>query len=230
MGKLDELKWKLYLKKRNALIIYGVKNGLVRMYDEELLSRLRHYYYGGVPATILLLHGGLSNGYCYDRGPLVALGFGDDDFRVVDEDIDSIRLNPEYVEAYKAGKIGKTYPNHCVAERTDCNGIVWVYDTSCGLVFEKGLYDMLEKPRVTKVNDRESALAYLDEDFVRDMDISRDRYALHVILPLIEHTARPVQAFYKDQLLREIEILKEEVDYDGVVREIEEDMKGMRKK
>lgn len=36
--------------------------------------------YGGLPATILLLYEGLCNGYCYDRGTLVTLGFDDDDF------------------------------------------------------------------------------------------------------------------------------------------------------
>lgn len=227
MSRIDDIKWKLHLKKRDVLIRYGVSRGLVRMYDDELLSRLRHIYYGGIPATILLLHAGLCNGFCYDRGTLVSLGFGEDDFNIVDEDVDSIKLNPKYVEEHRIGKLGDDYPNHCVAERTDSRGIVWVYDTSVGLVFEKTLYGLIERPRVTKVNDRQSTIEFLEEDFLRDMDIERDRYVLHVTLPLIEAKIIPVQNFYKDQLLKEIEILKEEVDYDGVVCEIHEDMKRM---
>lgn len=227
MSRIDEIKWKLHLKKRNLLMMYGAKRGLVRMYDDETLKRLRHIYYGGVPATILLLHGGLCNGHCYDRGTLIALGFGDDDFNIVDEDVDSIKLNPEYIEEYRNGKLGDNYANHCVAERYDSNGIVWVYDTSIGLVFEKGLYKLIENPKVTKINDKRSTLDFLEEDFLRDMDIERDRYVLHIILPLIEANISPTQDFYRDKLLEEIEILKREVDYDGVVSEIRDDMKRM---
>jgi len=224
--RIDELKWKLHKTKTTLLLAYGLKNGLVHMYDEELLSRLREISYGGVPVSLLLLHAGLSNGYCYDRGPAVTLGFGDDDFQVVDADIDSIRFNPEYIKEYKEGKLGEDYANHCYAERTDANGVVWVYDASIGLVIEKGLYERMERPRVTKVNDKASTLAYLDYDFLRDADFERDKYALPMIIPNIEAKLIPVNPCYRKRLKRELELFKERIHYDDVCREIHEDMKA----
>ena len=55
--KLEQLKWNLHKKKYNILFDYGVKHGLIRSYDNQLIENLRHIYYGGLPASILLLHG-----------------------------------------------------------------------------------------------------------------------------------------------------------------------------
>lgn len=222
---IDKLRWELYRKRYRALLCYGASKGLVKTYDEELLSNLRHIYYGGVPASILLLHEGMCNGHCYDRGPLVTLGFGDDDFQVVDADIDGIKLRPKYVDEYRKGEWGAYYANHCFAERTASDGTVWVYDTSAGLVIEKSLYYKMENPRITKTNDRETTLRYLYYDFLRDSNIERDKYALHIILPLLERKLKPTQPFYLEQLKREIAILKEEVDYEGICEEIHNDMR-----
>lgn len=138
--ELELLKWNLYKKKYDILFDYGVRHGLIRPYDAQLIENLRHIYYGGLPASILLLHGNLSNGHCYDRGTLITLGFGDDDFHVVDADIDSLKLNPKCIDEYRYNNLSEHYANHCFAERTTADGITWVYDTSLGLVFEKGLY------------------------------------------------------------------------------------------
>lgn len=138
--KLEEMKWKLHKKKYDKLFNYGVKNGLIGAYDKKLIENLRHIYYGGLPASILLLHVKLSNGHCYDRGTLVTLGFGDDDFQ-------------------------------------------------------------------------------------QDSDIERDKYALPLILPNIENCLVPTQPFYLEQLEYEVEILKQEVNYDSVCKEIHDDMK-----
>lgn len=224
--KLDELKWKLHKKKYDALFNYGVKHGLIGAYDKKLIENLRHIYYGGLPASILLLHGKLSNGHCYDRGTLVTLGFEDDDFQVVDADIDSLRLNPQYIDEYRTGNVSKHYANHCFAERTLKDGSTWVYDTSVGLIFEKSIYYKLENPKITKVNNRETTLLFLYHDFQQDSDIERDKYALPLILPNIERCLVPTQPFYLEELKKEVEILKQEVNYDDVYREINEDMKA----
>ena len=73
--KLDKLKFDLHQKKYKMLLIYGLSKGLIFPYDDELIERLRNVYYGGVPASIILLSNGLSNGYCYDRALLMARAF-----------------------------------------------------------------------------------------------------------------------------------------------------------
>ena len=44
-------------------------------------------------------------------------------------------------------------------------------------------------------------------------------------MPNIENCLVPTQPFYLEQLKQEVEILKQEVDYDDVCKEIHEDMK-----
>lgn len=222
--KLEKIKWQLHKQRYNILFYYGVTKGLIRPYDQSLIENLRHIYYGGIPASILLLHGKLTNGYCYDRGPLVVLGFADDDFKVVDADINSLRLNPQYIDEYRAGKSSSHYANHCFAERILKDGTVWVYDTSLGLIFEKNLYYKMQNPIITKINDKKTTLEYLYNDFQRDSDITRDKYALPLILPNIERNLVPTQPFYQNLLKQEIEILKQEVSYSAICKEIHDDM------
>lgn len=229
--RLENLKWKLYLMKRDILFEYGIRTGLIQMYDNELIKNLRHVYCGGLPASILLLHRDLSNGRCYDRGPLIALGFLDDDFRVVDADIDSLRLNPKYIDEYRKGLTSEYFPNHCFAERAKKDGSTWVYDTSLGLVFEKNFYYQLEHPIITKVNDRETTLNFLYEDFQRESDIEKDKDILPIVLPIIENSKEAVQPFYLENLQQEIEILKQELNYDEIYNEMKNDMlmRGFRR-
>lgn len=221
----DEMRWKLFNKKYNILFLYGVKHGLIQPYSDELLDTLRHFYYGGIPASILLLYEKICNGYCLDRGPLVTLGFEDDSFKVIDANINSLRLNPQYIGEFRKGLLDENYAIHCFAERTTKDGLTWVYDTSAGLVFEKNLYYKMEQPQLVKVNDEKATMEFLRADFLDDMDIERDKYALHIILPMIESNLVPIKSFYLEQLKKEIAILKEELDYEGICKEIEEDMK-----
>lgn len=223
--KIENLKWQLYQKRYQLLLKYGMKKGLIKKYDNKLIESLSHVYCGGISASILLLHGKMSNGHCYDRGPLVTLGFGEDDFKVVNADIDSLKLNPKYIDEYREGKVSKYYPSHCFAERTKKDGTTWVYDTSVGLVFEKSLYYKMENPKITKVNDKKSTAEFLYYDFQRDSDIEKDKYILPLVLPNIENCMTPTQPFYLEQLKKEIEILKKEVNYNDICNEIDEDMK-----
>ena len=224
--KLEEMKWKLHKKRYNELFNYGVKHGLIGTYDQQLIENLRHIYYGGLPASILLLYGNLSNGHCYDRGPLVTLGFNDDDFQVIDADINSLRLNPKYIDEYRTGNKSELVANHCFAERILKDGTTLVYDTSLGLVFEKNLYYKLENPKITKINDKETTLKFLYYDFQKDSNIERDKYALPFILPIIEKHLVPTQPFYLELLKQEIAILKQEVGYNDIYQKIHEDMKS----
>lgn len=221
----EQLRWKEFQEKFHSIIVDGFEKGLIQIYDDELLDRLRTVYYGSVPATILLLHEKMSNGHCYDRASLVTLGFGDDDFRVVYADVDEIKLNPRFVERYRQGLLGDNYADYCFAERICEDGSVWVYDTSLGLVFDKDLYYQLENPVIRHTNDRNSTLEFLYEDFYRDADIERDKYALPLILPYLEQNMVATQPFYEEMLRWEINYLKETIHYDEVVSEMEEDMR-----
>lgn len=62
--KLEKMKWNLYLKKRKRIIVFGLKTGLIHTYEEELIENLRHVYYGGLPASIVLLCKRLCSGWC----------------------------------------------------------------------------------------------------------------------------------------------------------------------
>ena len=59
---IREEQWKLHNIKERKLLINGLKTGKITPYDDELIEKLRTIYYGGIPASILLLSDGLSNG------------------------------------------------------------------------------------------------------------------------------------------------------------------------
>lgn len=143
-------------------------------------------------------------------------------------DIDSLRLNPQYIDEYRNGNGSESehFANYCFAERTLKDGTILVYDTSVGLVFEKDLYYKLENPKITKVDDRKTTLRFLYYDFQQDSDIEKDKYSLPLIFPNIENYLVPTQPFYLEQLKQEVEILKQEVNYNDVCKEIHEDMKA----
>lgn len=105
--ELEEMKWKLHKKRYDELFNYGVKHGLIGAYDKKLIENLRHIYYGGLPASILLLHGKLSNGHCYDRGTLVTLGFGDDDY-IERGNLKFDERTPEYYHSWICFKFDDT--------------------------------------------------------------------------------------------------------------------------
>ena len=225
---MDKLKWEMYRKKKRAIIKYGLKTGKVRPYDKETIERLRSVYYGGIAASVILLSNINCQGRCYDRALLITMGFGDDDFKLVDADVDGITLNPEYIDRFSRGKLDKHYGNHCFAERTRQDGTTWVYDTTMGLMMEKSLYYLLERPKITKVNSREDTINFIEYQDIMKSDISKDRYAAHIILPQFESVIKQTNHFNNQALYEEIELYKKAIDYDGLCREIAEDKKAQK--
>jgi len=230
-SKIDNLKWELYKKKKRILTLWGLEHGFIFPYDKQLIENLRNVYYGGIPGSILLLCQTLCQGYCYDRSVLITLGFGDDDFNVIKAGIDGIKLNPEYIDKNKKYP-SKNYDSHSIAERIFNDGSRWIYDTSLGLMYDKRLYWIIERPDVRKINNKQATLEFCEYQDIKNADIERDKYSLPLIIPQIEFIVSRTNCVYNDIIKEEIALLKQRVDYDGICQEIDEDMKrmGIRKR
>ena len=231
--KLQEMNWNLHNYKSRKLLLWGLKNGHIAPYDDELIEKLRNIYDGGIPASILLLSNGMSNGHCYDRTLLMSRAFLDeeDDVQLVYATIDSLKLNPQF-----ADKDDPLFADHCIVERITKDGEHLIYDTSSGFVYDKKLYWLMEHPKIRKVNKKSSIMKFVKSDeYYHPEDIERDKYVIPLILPMIEMTyGRPTEMYSHlgiELLQREIEHFKKVINYEDVCKEIDDDMKrlGLRK-
>ena len=230
--RTQEIKWKLHNYKYDKLLIWGLKNGYISPYDDRLIEKLRSVYYGGIPASIILLANGITNGFCYDRALLLSRAFLDseDDVQLVYATVDSLRLNPKF-----ANRTDSDFADHCIVERTTKDGQHIIYDTSVGVAFDKRLYWLMEHPKVRKTNPKDAIIEFVKtcEEYDPE-DIERDKYAAPLIIPNIERLYGRPNEMYTHQgielLQREIDHHKEVIDYDAVEKEIKEDMrsKGFR--
>lgn len=223
----DKLKWEQHNIKLRQQLTWGLSKGYVAPYDDKLIKKLRTIYSGGIPASIMLLSNGMSNGFCYDRALLLARAFLDeeDDVQLVYADIDSIRLNPTYI-----GDDGSN--EHCFVERTTKDGQHIIYDTSTGLAYDKDLYWEMEHPTVNTVSSKDKIRERASlEDYYYPENLEVGKYAAPLIIPLIESTyGRPTEMYTKlgiELLQREIEHYKEAIGYEDVRQEVEDDMKRM---
>jgi len=225
--EFDKELWNLYLRKKELLLNYGFKNKLIHKYDDILINNLRKVYFGGVPASIILLCAKLCNGYCFDKALLLTLGFDEsEEFRLVTAKIDEISLNPKYIdEAEELDTINDG--KHRFVERVMKDGTTWVYDTTLGLVFEKELYYKMESPIVTKVSDKKAIIEFFEYQDIKNADIERDKYSLPLTIPNIELIVNSEKHFYSDIVKAELKRFKEEINYDDIVREFNE---GIRKR
>lgn len=231
--KIQNIKWQLHQYKYKQLLLWGLKNGFIMPYNNSLIEKLRNVYYAGIPASIILLCDGMTNGYCYDRALLMsrALLDDEDDVQLVYATIDSIRLNPRFICDRPL------CADHCIVERTNKDGNQLIYDTTAGFIFDKRLYWLMENPKVRKINSKESIKKFIEADEERyPLDIERDKYASPLILPFIEMTyGRPNEMYSQlgiELLQREIEHFKEKINYAAICQEINEDMirVGVRKR
>lgn len=230
--EITKMKWNLYCKKERLLLLWGLKNGFINLYDNELIEKLRTVYYGGIPASIILLSNSMTKGHCYDRALLMSRAFLEDegDVQLLYATINSLKLNPKYICD------DSLYADHCIAERTTKDGRHLIYDTSAGYIYDKSLYWLIENPKVRKVNSKESIKKFIesDEDYYLE-DIERDKYAATLILPTIEKNfENPIEMYSIrgiELLQREIEHFKQQINYDCVIEEINQDMRrlGLKK-
>ncbi len=229
----EKVKWNLYCRKSYYLTCYGLNKGLIKLYteDQEIMDRFRNTYYGGVPLSIMLLCLSWTSGKCYDTALILASAFHDcEDVCMVDADIQGISLNSANLEDFKKqlGYLPEHYGNHCFVEIRDKNGITWVYDTTKGYVIEKNLYYKIEKPIITKINDKNAILNNPEYQDMLEQDLEHDKYALHIIMPNIEailQKAKDDNELYSKELEHEIHVFKEKINYNGICEEIKKDKK-----
>ncbi len=221
--KLVNERWNLYQEKYRQLFNYGVENGLIRLYSDRLIKALRDVYYGGMPASIVLLCNDACNGFCYDRALLLSLVLEDDDYQMVDADIDSLRLNPIYALKSEEEQ-DESYAEHCYLEAKGGDGRVWVFDTSVGLAFERGLYEEMQHPKVNRVFDKTTVMEFQDYKELKEADLENEKYALPFVMPSYEAVAEKGQPYYSERLKEEISHYKKFIDYDEVRKEVHEDM------
>lgn len=221
-SKVEE-RWNLYQEKYRELFNYGVDNGLIRLYSDALIKVLRNVYYGGLPASIVLLCNVACNGWCYDRAILLSLVFEDDDYQMVEADIDSLILNPRIIAKNEINPDPR-YAEHCYLEGKGGDGSVWVFDTSIGLAIEKGLYEKMQHPKVNRVYDKKTVMSFGEYQDIKNADIESDKYGLPLLMPSYEAVAEIGQPYYRERLKEEIAYYKEFINYDGIKKEVEEDM------
>lgn len=229
----ERTKWNLYCMKSYYLTCYGLAKGLIKPYttDPEIMHRFRNTYYGGVPLSIMLLCLSWTSGKCYDKALILASAFHDcKDVWMVDADTQAISLNPDNLEdcRRKLGYLPEHYGNHCFVEIKDKNGVTWVFDTTKGYAIEKTLYYKIEKPIITKINDKSAILSNPEYQDMLNQNLEHDKYLLHMIMPNIEAMVQKEKEngrLYSEQLENEIRLFKERINYDGLCQEIEDDMR-----
>jgi len=227
----DIEKWNSYRKNLCQVFDYGRKNGLIYPIedDEEFMESLRHFTWGGMRLSVLLLCEKMTNGFCYDRSILFSFGFGNDDFRRVYASIDGIKLRPDYLERYQSyseeEKKNVLFGDHCYMERVREDGTVWIYDPSQGFVYRKDIYEQIEHPVLRKTVSKENVISSFEyQDILRE-DIDYSKYALFLLVPVYEALLVVGQPFHKEALKRELDLYKSEIHYEKIVEEEKNKMK-----
>ncbi|MBR5621095.1 hypothetical protein IKW75_01260 [Candidatus Saccharibacteria bacterium] len=181
--------------------------GYILPYDEELIKKLRNIYYGGVPASIILLCRAITDGMCYDRALLMSRAFlnDSDDVKLVYAKMADLKFNPIY----------KNHDgDHCVVERITENGKHFIYDTSMGFVYAKWIYWLINFPRIRLVRHKDEIIEFLkneESSVYSEESIYVDRdFALGLIIPSIEMTYGGEGELYS---LLSIELLQREVEF-----------------
>lgn len=201
------LRWKLYEFYSKQLLLWGLNKGHVWPYDEKLIEKLRDIYYGGFPASVLLLCLSITNGNCYDRALLMSRAFLDDDgdVRLVYASVADLKFNPAYAKSKD-----KYAADHCFVERITEDGKHYIYDTSLGFGHKKWIYWLINLPKIRKINDKQSIIDFIaeDEGIYPDKPCS-DRLVRNFILSNIEATYEKAEMYATIGFLqREVELFR----------------------
>ena len=107
-------------------------------------------------------------------------------------------------------------------ERITKDNLHLIYDTSTGLVYDKYIYWLLERPKVRKINNKQSIKDFVElENY---SDINDDKYGAILILPMIDKICGRHDELYSTEeynlLEKEIKHYKEFIKYDELKRRI----------
>lgn len=218
-----------YKDEKNKLIFKGFDEGKIFIFPKTIFNRLRPYSQGGVPLSLMLFIPDFCQGFCYDRALMMSMAFKDSKY--VCAEIDDLRVQ------YGEGKDAE----HAYIETSDLDdGKTYIVDTSVGLVYEKEYFEMLENPKVKYMLSKEQCmksrgvLEMLASDFETEMD------SLLLVLPLIENYISSLEHDNLDSgneyttylrktfLLNEIEKLKTAINFDGMLKEMNDDLELIR--
>lgn len=203
------LRWKLYEFYSTRLLLWGLNRGYIKPYSEELIEKLRSIYYGGVPASILLLCRSLTDGNCYDRALLMSRAFLKDegDVKLIYAAVADLKINPIY-----KGKDG----DHCFVERITETGKHFIYDTSIGFIYAKWIYWLINFPKVRLIRGKDEINKFVEEEKGVCSDNSPyvdGHFILKLIIPPIEANYDKHGEMYAafGVLQREVELFKQKL-------------------
>lgn len=208
-----DLRWKVYSFYSEQLLIWGIKKGYIQPYDEELIEKLRDVYYGGIPASILLLSRMLTDGHCYDRALLMSRAFLDDDgdVRLIYAEVADLKYNPVYSEEGRDS-------DHCFVERITESGKHLIYDTSVGFRYTKWIYWLMNFPKIRHINEKDSILRFVKEESdvcSEHSSFSDSEFILKLVIPTVEASYGKRGEMYSlpgyELLQREVELFKQRV-------------------
>lgn len=206
--KIQELKFKLFQKKYSTIFMWGLRRGYIYPYRTEFIDKLRDVYYNSIPASILLLTKGKCYERCYDMALLLSHVFKEENYILVDAVIDSINLPPQNIDQCMKNPDMQEPGMHRFLESVDKDGKALVYDTNRGMVFEKNIYYLLERPRIKKIYTSNEKLEYLFEKNKEGNDLMTQYY-----LGEVEDMVPDTFFYHQERLKKEIEIFKEKMDY-----------------
>ena len=209
------------LSELEARFFKAVEAGQIGAFPKSVFDALRPYHYGGLPLSILLFIPELCNGLCYDRSSIMTLAFAKCQQHYGDIESLRVKADPEHAAA------DPLHADHAFVEAYD-----HIFDTSNGLVYTKEAYWEVERPEVRLSHTKQECLRSYEMQQILSNDFAKDRWALILTLPIVEDIVNnPKHASTKinqEMLLAEIALLKQAIDYDGMVTEQDEDMKLMR--
>ena len=201
---MKNFRWRLYKFLSEKIMLWGLKKGYVWPYSADDIEKFRDVYYGGAPASVILLCNAITNGNCYDRALLASRAFMGEpgDVKLIYASVADLRLNPEVKEA-----------DHCFVERITGDGEHIVYDTSTGFVYSKWFYWLLNRPKIRKINDKQAIKDFLMGDEPEHPESSK--FILAAVVPCIEATYGQSSELYSapgiELLQREVELFKKKV-------------------
>lgn len=178
------------MKIPDEVFIKAIREGKILPYEPELIEKLRTIHYKGFPLSILLLSKEICNGDCYTMS--MNLSRAMERFTLIHGDVNCFDLNDEY-------------PNHSWIEKD-----VFVYDTTFGLRWDKGLYYSLFKPKIREIYDENTVKYYQDyQKILRDADKKENPLSVQLVIQSLEVSEAKKPSVNQSMLQNEIDLWRQ---------------------